>query len=219
MHQDEALKAAIEATEHCMHALKAATNEDQKTQLDKKCRALLEQAERIKLSICWETLGTDLGHAASGQTSSSESGSKLEEPLSSRQLSTREQIILLEGSKLNGFVFPQWKSSPDPNEFESRDGEQRFLDTAELHLSSMQRDVFDGWKRPEEVLSPPGSRVPNEDIKAGPTMISHGNVDLVQDITTDCSVVASLCAGTARAERGHAKVEFKGCDRVNSSSC
>ena len=32
-------------------------------------------------------------------------------------------------------------------------------------------------------------------------------VDLVQDITTDCSVVASLCAGTARASKGHTKVQ------------
>lgn len=30
--------------------------------------------------------------------------------------------------------------------------------------------------------------------------------DLVQDVTTDCSVVASLCAGVARASKGHAKV-------------
>ena len=31
-------------------------------------------------------------------------------------------------------------------------------------------------------------------------------IDLVQDAATDCSVVASLCAGVARAERGHAKI-------------
>ena len=31
-------------------------------------------------------------------------------------------------------------------------------------------------------------------------------VDLVQDVATDCSVVASLCAGTARTERGQARV-------------
>lgn len=37
-------------------------------------------------------------------------------------------------------------------------------------------------------------------------MISHAKLDLVQDITSDCSVVASLCAGTARVERGYAKV-------------
>lgn len=129
MHQDknEGLKAAIEAAERCMRALKAAPNEDQKTQLDEKCRALLEQAERIKLSISLESFDKDLGHAATGQDSSSEFGAKLTEPLSSRQLSTREQIILLEGSKLNGFVFPPWKTRPDPGEFELRDGDHRFL--------------------------------------------------------------------------------------------
>lgn len=31
-------------------------------------------------------------------------------------------------------------------------------------------------------------------------------IDLVQDAATDCSVVASLCAGVARAERGHDKL-------------
>lgn len=31
-------------------------------------------------------------------------------------------------------------------------------------------------------------------------------VDLVQDAATDCSVVASLCAGIARAEKGHDRV-------------
>ena len=31
-------------------------------------------------------------------------------------------------------------------------------------------------------------------------------MDLVQDVTTDCSVVASLCAVNARSERGHLKV-------------
>lgn len=40
----------------------------------------------------------------------------------------------------------------------------------------------------------------------GPTMITHGTMDLVQDVTADCSVVASLCAITARAERGHSEV-------------
>lgn len=33
-------------------------------------------------------------------------------------------------------------------------------------------------------------------------------IDLVQDAATDCSVVASLSAVTARAELGHAKVRI-----------
>jgi hypothetical protein len=37
-------------------------------------------------------------------------------------------------------------------------------------------------------------------------MVAADDIDLVQDITTDCSVVASLCAGTARARKGHGKV-------------
>lgn len=37
-------------------------------------------------------------------------------------------------------------------------------------------------------------------------MTSYGSIDLVQDITTDCSVVASLCAGIARVQHGHSKV-------------
>jgi len=79
-------------------------------------------------------------------------------------------------------------------------------DTAELRLSSSQMEVFDGWKRPADVFSTPTLGVKDGDTERGPTMVSHAKVDLVQDITTDCSVVASLCAGTARAERGHAKV-------------
>lgn len=79
-------------------------------------------------------------------------------------------------------------------------------DTSELRLSSSQLEVFDGWKRPEGVFSQPSIEVKDGDNELGPTMTSHAKVDLVQDITTDCSVVASLCAGTARAERGHAKV-------------
>lgn len=39
-----------------------------------------------------------------------------------------------------------------------------------------------------------------------PTMIPHEAMDLVQDMTSDCSVVASFCAGAARAEAGHTKV-------------
>lgn len=70
----------------------------------------------------------------------------------------------------------------------------------------MQMGIFDGWQRPKDVLPPPRFRDIVEKPNAGPQMIASGKVDLVQDMTTDCSVVASLCAGTARAERGHARV-------------
>ena len=43
---------------------------------------------------------------------------RLREPLPSRQLSTREQIILLRSSRLYGCRFPPWQSPPDMAEFE-----------------------------------------------------------------------------------------------------
>ena len=52
---------------------------------------------------------------------------KLKEPISHRTLSTREQIILLESSKVHGFVFPPWKSAPTSSEFESKLGMAPFL--------------------------------------------------------------------------------------------
>jgi hypothetical protein len=41
-------------------------------------------------------------------------------PQSRRQLSTREEVILLEGSKLHGLIFPPWKSEPDEQEFAAK---------------------------------------------------------------------------------------------------
>lgn len=69
-----------------------------------------------------------------------------------------------------------------------------------LRLSFSQKAVFDGWKRPAQLI---------EQFRGSdkPTVARSETVkDLVQDITTDCSVVASLCAATARHERGHDSV-------------
>ena len=68
-------------------------------------------------------------------------------------------------------------------------------DNVEFPLSAVQLEVFDAWRRPKELLE-----------ARCPTMLANGRVDLVQDITTDCSVVASLCAVTARSERVNTNV-------------
>ncbi|KAL8953280.1 MAG: hypothetical protein Q9222_000846 [Ikaeria aurantiellina] len=98
----------------------------------------------------------------------------LREPVSTRALSTREKIILLEGSKLNGSRFPPWETAPKASDFDLEDNEPLF--------SEQQLKTSD---------------------TTGPVMVPRGKVDLIQDVTSDCSVVASLCAGTARAERGY----------------
>ena len=72
-------------------------------------------------------------------------------------------------------------------------------DLADLKLSSAQRQNFAGWRRPSESLNwSPGSQ--------GCEIGSEDAIDLAQDIATDCSVVASLCAGIARVRKGHGKV-------------
>jgi len=73
----------------------------------------------------------------------------------------------------------------------------------DLELSEAQREIFAGWKRPNDTFS----RLEDRNTDDGEvTMSAINQIDLVQDITTDCSVVASLCAGTARAVKGHGKV-------------
>lgn len=71
-------------------------------------------------------------------------------------------------------------------------------DNAELGLSETQLEVFDRWRRPDDTVgASDGSK------SLSPAMSTDGRVDLVQDVTSDCSVVASLCAVTSRQERGH----------------
>ncbi|KAI9682483.1 MAG: cysteine protease [Trizodia sp. TS-e1964] len=116
---------------------------------------------------------------------------------SSRKLSTREKIILLESSKLNDYIFPPWDSPPYHDEFELENGKDQFVDKPDLRLSSEQQHHFEQWKRPHELF------LPSDSSSHGATMDSIAMVDLVQDLTTDCSLVASLCSVMAKGERRH----------------
>lgn len=51
---------------------------------------------------------------------------ELKEPISERELTTREKIILLEASKLHGSRFPPWTSSPMLSDFEKLSGQPYF---------------------------------------------------------------------------------------------
>lgn len=81
-------------------------------------------------------------------------------------------------------------------------------DTAEMKLSDVQLKIFDGWRRPDEALPTPKLQVSGPPPGASPTRRTELDIDLTQDVTTDCSVVASLCAVTARARHGHSKVHL-----------
>jgi len=187
------LEATIRSAELYMQALRLADTPADRQRLDAKCKELLTNAEQLK--------------SAQDATPQRPRGSgELKAPTSTRKLSTRENIILLEGSKLNGFVFKPWVRAPSPDEFSLEDGGSPFSDSVPLSLSPSQLECFAGWKKPREALGsleylahrPPSSREP--------IMYFPPRMDLVQDMTSDCSVVASLCAETSRVERGHAKV-------------
>ncbi|KAL3457071.1 hypothetical protein BJX64DRAFT_293494 [Aspergillus heterothallicus] len=187
--QPQALEAAIDAAEHYMKALSLATSSKDKDVLNTKCKEWLTRAEKIKEADDWRAVvqSRDNG-AVSGLLAST------------RKLTTREEIILLEGAKLNGFIFAPWKANPSFGEFENTvDGDGLFTDKPDLHLSFQQRDIFAGWKRPHELLS---DHIDEIGEPLAPVMTMAGKTDLVQDVLTDCSVVASLCATTSRTERG-----------------
>ncbi|KAI4168036.1 MAG: hypothetical protein LQ343_006698 [Gyalolechia ehrenbergii] len=129
---------------------------------------------------------------------------KLKEPKSNRALTTREQIILLEASRLHGCRFPPWKNTPDDIEFELDASKVMFIDPDPcFRLSKIQLAVFDSWRRPDRLVSPGKEQ---QQLPTDPSMIAGEKVDLVQDVTSDCSVVASLCAEVARAERGFSTI-------------
>lgn len=112
--QTQALEAAIEAAEHYMKALKLASVPKDKQALDAKCKEWLTRAEKIKGVRNWQT--ATLGG----------SDDRLRPPVPTRKLTTREEIILLEGAKLNGFIFPPWVNAPKPEYFQ-REGGELFL--------------------------------------------------------------------------------------------
>lgn len=81
-------------------------------------------------------------------------------------------------------------------------------DNVELKLSSQQQEIFNGWRRPDKAFPCSSIQQLDRAQESGPTMKAQARVDLVQDVTSDCSVVASLCAVSARAERGHSNVRL-----------
>ncbi|OJD34718.1 calpain-like protease ory [Diplodia corticola] len=214
--RDEALELAIKAAELCMRALKVATDKRQKAGLSSHCQTLLTEAERIKKSPEWpaatlpniSSLSLDSTPSRAPQSSRAispltQKPPKIKpEPVSDRALPTSEQILLLKSSKINGSTFPPWKDGPSAADFVLGPGEALFEDDVELRLSPAQLKFFDGWKRAKDALPPPAWAAAGT-AEDGPTMIKENRNDMVQDVATDCSVVAGLIAGSARVERGN----------------
>ncbi|KAI0024678.1 hypothetical protein F4780DRAFT_768674 [Xylariomycetidae sp. FL0641] len=170
----EALNHAIAAAELYMKLAHASANSLEKKRLNKKCEELVLKAESLK--------------KAARQTDTVAIVEKrLKLPRQARQIPTSEKTILYRNSRLHGNTFPPWELDPDPDEFRG----ETYRDTSAFPLSDRQQAVFAGWKRPLDIaakVAPEVQDAPDRLMKA------ENEYDLVQDITTDCSVVASLCA-------------------------
>ncbi|KAI0127736.1 PALB protein, partial [Xylariales sp. AK1849] len=179
----EALDHAIAAAELYIKAASTTKNPADKSRFKQKCNDLISLAERLK-------------KAAKAGDSVSEVEKRLKLPCLARQLPTSEKNILLRGSRLHGNIFPPWESDPDPDDFIG----DLFSDPSNFPLSKRQEEVFAGWKRPLQLIGA-GKDVDDEGFKRS-LMEAEDDYDLVQDITTDCSVVASLCASIRHLQPG-----------------
>lgn len=152
-------------------AQKGKTKED-RTRLSRKCNELLSLAEGLKLLA--------LNPDPPG-------------PKSTRELTTAEKTIILRASKIHGKLFPPWEHPPGPDAFAKKDGEGLYVDTSAYTFSPRQQELLAGWKRPPELITAEQRHV--DPGKLSPDMMrASGDCDLVQDMVTDCSVVASLSA-------------------------
>lgn len=106
-----------------MNALRLVNDPVEKRLFDSKCKEYLTLAEKIKKSKDGHKKPLPVIPAL--QLAAVED----REPTSTRTQSNREQIILLENSKLNGFVFPPWSmtAAPDVREFQVGEDGALFL--------------------------------------------------------------------------------------------
>lgn len=183
---DVALARAISAAEDAFDKMSIAEDATKKKLWSNQAQTYLLEAEKLKARLANPVQFSNLPPPKPVTAASSE-------PQVTRGLPKSEQILLWRASYVNGSKYPPWSGTPNASEFELKSGQPLFSDDAVFSISSSQQKVFSGWKRADTAL-------------ASPTMIHEKPPDLVQDASTDCSVVASLCAGVARHSRGHAKL-------------
>ncbi|KAI0804108.1 PALB protein [Xylaria sp. FL0064] len=178
----EALDHAIAAAELYMKAAKQSASPADKKRMNRKCEELIRKAESLKKS----SRVTD---------SVSIVERRLKVPRQVRPIPTSEKSILYRNSRLHGNTFPPWESDPDPTFFHG----DIYSDPCSFTLSPRQKAILAGWKRPIEILKQTPKLYMDSGNRAAEATDDY---DLVQDITTDCSVVASLCASIKHLRPG-----------------
>ncbi|KAK0623360.1 hypothetical protein B0T14DRAFT_174333 [Immersiella caudata] len=171
----EALQHAIAAADLYMQAAQRATTTAERVRLTRKCSEILALGERLKANA-----------------KAAAAASRPPVPESTRPLTTSEKTIILRASRLHGNVFPPWDSAPDPAAFDAGPNGAAYVDPSPFSLSVEQQAIFAGWQRPAEIPSI---------SEGGDPMATAAEIDLAQDLATDCSVVASLCAAVRHFRR------------------
>ncbi|KAF2459541.1 hypothetical protein BDY21DRAFT_370259 [Lineolata rhizophorae] len=205
--KDEALAMAVEAVELAMSLLKLSLSSSDRAELMATCHALLQEAENVKKSNGWPLSSTSSVSVPAAVEKTKKA------PASTRIQTRAEQILLLKGSLFGSDKFVMWESAPSPSEFSLAPDGSLFEDAAKLDLSEFQNGILECWSRAEDALVPTSMKKYNGlppgqsllDIDGPASLLKMDmdlKVDLVQDAACDCSVVASLCAATALAEKG-----------------
>ncbi|KAK3692077.1 hypothetical protein B0T22DRAFT_446357 [Podospora appendiculata] len=168
----QALEHAIAAAQCYMQVAGKAATPSERSRLSRRCKELIALGERLKANI----------NAVAGS-------SRPPVPESTRPLTAAEQTIVLRSSRLHGNLFVPWESDPIPASF-SKSGTDgaAYVDSSSFSLSAEQQAIFAGWKRPVDIFPAAAQADPGEFMEAA------SEIDLAQDLATDCSVVASLCA-------------------------
>ena len=193
--------------------LSVAVNDHLPAQQRERCRiafgALMTKAENLKKQI------------KASQSSSSDPTSSIEASDSPskrcynqewKDLSIKEQTILLKSSKINYAKYPPLM--PDTQPAVAVIGPELFKLSplpclmfklilyrdpyGYLPLSTSQESQLGQWNRPHEFLD-------NPSLTDRP---GDAGMYLVQDVITDCSVVASLCAAAAWEFKHNSRVNF-----------
>ncbi|CAG8478382.1 9192_t:CDS:10 [Ambispora gerdemannii] len=172
----EALDLYTSVVEHYIKAIKETRDENLKASLTVKVKGLLDRAENIK-GVPMKTVS--LLNVQSASAESTCSGCSV----SDSKLTATEQEILFKTSHINGKIYYPWLETDLQEQFTYN---KPFLDPeGTMKLSDKQQANFGAWRRPSELTETPKMIA----------MISSKNI--IQDIVTDCSFVASLCVAAA----------------------
>ncbi|KAJ2984195.1 hypothetical protein NQ176_g135 [Zarea fungicola] len=127
---------------------------------------------------------------------------KLKTQLSNDPTAENGSDILQKASLLHGNEFQPWDKNPSEAEFQREAGQQLFIDRTTFSLSPVQTQNFAAWQRPQELVGI------SHDSDLEDLMRPSKSCNLVQDVTTDCSVVASLSAAIGMLTGKHAMIDY-----------